>query len=162
MDDHQFFINLWKPPPLDLVKLTTDGSFRDMANCMEGGGMLRDFHGCWICGFMSHNNDGNMFLAEALTLLDGLQIAWKHGHRRILCKVDCTGLIQVLRYEDRWRLHEHAEVLGEIHELLNRSWRCSMNWISRDGNCPTDYLARRGGFSSSSGVRELDAPPPEG
>lgn len=46
---------------------------------MGGGGLLRDSKGTWIQGFVMHGTGGNVLLAEAKALKDGLILALEKG-----------------------------------------------------------------------------------
>lgn len=70
------------------MKLNTNDSFREIANCMGGSGIIRDDHSCLLHEFFSYEEDGNLLLVEV-------------GASRDLCKwlgeecYICSGLYEV-------------------------------------------------------------------
>ncbi|KAJ0101781.1 hypothetical protein Patl1_05176 [Pistacia atlantica] len=66
----------WRRPPLGWIKLNTDEISRSSENGAGGGGLLRNYEGSWICGYIGNIGMCSAFLAEAWTILDGLNLAW--------------------------------------------------------------------------------------
>ncbi|XP_057443884.1 uncharacterized protein LOC130736046 [Lotus japonicus] len=151
----------WSLPSQDFIKLNSDGSYKEDVNIMGGGGILRDNQGNWIAGFTSSQSEGSPFLAEALALRDGLRLAWGHGIRKLVCETDCQDLNEVLVDMSRVNRHDHAAVLKDIKELMERNWRITLAWTQRECNTAADWLARQGALSLIPGVIELNYPPPE-
>ncbi|KAF7822906.1 reverse transcriptase [Senna tora] len=63
----------WTPPPLDWLKLNTDGSCTNSE--IGAGGLLRDHSGRWISGFSVFIGIGNALLAELWAVFHGLKLA---------------------------------------------------------------------------------------
>ena len=147
--DDRWLCAFWKPPPLNCVKLNTDGSYRDRTQVMGAGGLLHDHQGRWLAGFATHRPYGNALQAEALALHLGLQLAWSRGFREVLCEVDCKELITLL--EDQ-SVRSFMPILEDIYQSIHRVWKVSLNHISREANAPADYLAKLGADCSSQDV----------
>ncbi|KAL6545491.1 hypothetical protein OROGR_009365 [Orobanche gracilis] len=150
--------NVWVPPKPGFIKLNVDGSFRDWAKCIGGGGVLRDEKGNCLMGFKSMEVGGNSFLAEVLALKEGLLLAWSNGFLDVICEMDCAEVLSGL--EDPQSL-QFCPSLNDIKVLLNRQWRVSLHLVHRDKNHAADSLAKLGVAASDVGVQILRLPPPE-
>lgn len=136
--DGRLLSRVWQPPPVNTVKLNTNGSFRPELGHMGGGGLVRDSAGNWVVGFRWFAVRGTTFRAEAEVLKEGLWLAWNRGYRDVICETDCADLIVVLGAEDRIRFHDQVRVLMDIRELLRRDWRVTLVWVDRERNASAD------------------------
>lgn len=104
----------------------------------------------------------NVVLDPLPWTLDGAWQKLRHDHDELL-QFSSGDLLDEHHFliNLRCRLHDHVGVLQEIRELMERPWRCSVHWTSRDSNASADFLARRGGFLSTIGVVELVVAPLE-
>ncbi|XP_057444909.1 uncharacterized protein LOC130737162 [Lotus japonicus] len=101
------------------------------------------------------------WLAEALALKDGMNLAWNRGYRKVICEVDCRELTKAIVDVGNMRRHAHAEVFLEINELMERSWCIRVAWIHREANFPADWRAGQGAASVDQGLTELINSRPE-
>ncbi|XP_057452178.1 uncharacterized protein LOC130743996 [Lotus japonicus] len=136
--------NVWFPPPLDVVKCNSDGSFRDMDQRIGGGGVIRDHHDKWVAGCFSGVAGDNAFRVEAVAMRDVLRLAWHRGFRRVICEVDCSVLVSTLA--DTTAIHMHYEFPVMV--------------LDPPLNVLADYLARRGATARAFGAWILDFPDP--
>lgn len=68
----------WEAPEASMYKLNIDGSARD--NNITGGGVIRDYTGRIIAGFLNNYGAGTNTRAEFLALLDGLALCASLHH----------------------------------------------------------------------------------
>ncbi|KAJ9185788.1 hypothetical protein P3X46_005380 [Hevea brasiliensis] len=76
----------WSPPPINWVKLNTDGSV--VADSNLAVGLFRDANGFWLAGFGLNLDACDIYSAELWGILQGLQLAWQYGFRQLVVKVD--------------------------------------------------------------------------
>ncbi|CAI0541465.1 unnamed protein product [Linum tenue] len=81
--------------------------------------------------------------AELRGAVEGLQLAWDAGYRRVILELDSECACQLLRTSDLSE-HHHVAILDRAQELLHRQWDVSVNHIYREGNKCADYLASQG------------------
>lgn len=65
---------------------------------------------------------------------------------KLICNVDCMGLLQALQDEEN---KYFFLILEDIQELLRRSWSVTLENIGRECNEPSDWLAKRRASSQS-------------
>lgn len=94
-------------------------------------------------------------MAEAIALLEGLQLAWDAGYRRVACEVDSEDLITTLQDSEAANVFMEISV---INELLGRDWETSLIRITHYCNVVTDAMAKLAAASPSVGARVLDIP----
>ncbi|XP_057442323.1 uncharacterized protein LOC130734042 [Lotus japonicus] len=153
--------NAWSPPPTNMVKCNSDGSFCDSNQRIGGGGIIRDHLGRWVVGCYSGEAGDSAFRAEAVAMRDVLQLAWEKGFRRVICDVDCAELASIITDEAASQRHAEFLVLGSIRQLLAREWNVRINCVHRESNIVADYLARRGAAARSSGAWVIESPDPD-
>jgi hypothetical protein len=83
---------LWKKPPIDVVKLNSDGAIQ--ATPTGSGVVARDSVG--FCGAMCKNYEGvdDPLTIEALPLRDAVVFAKSRQYQQIVCEVDCSNLVR--------------------------------------------------------------------
>ncbi|MBA0643537.1 hypothetical protein Goklo_027818 [Gossypium klotzschianum] len=65
------------------VKLNTDGALPSYRPEASIGGVFRDADVNWLCGFSLWVGNDTIFKVEARVVLQGLQIAWENGYRKL-------------------------------------------------------------------------------
>ena len=120
------------------------------------GGLIRNHQGRWLAGFTASRANGSVIMAEATTLLLGLQMAWIKGYREVLCEVDNKDLIKFLGDQTVYSL---MPILKDIKDLFDQDWSCTIFHVSRDANTPADWLAKYGANNPSIGTRDFVDPP---
>lgn len=78
-------------------------SSKTYTRLMVAGGVCKDELGGWLCGFMNANQGASAFVAKAVALRDGLQLAWDKGFRWIECEVDNLDLVNDVEDEELGR-----------------------------------------------------------
>ena len=122
-------------PPLSFVKVNTDGSSLGNPGAAGFGGMIRDEGGVWVWA--------DNLCVELLALRFGLQLAWQHGFRKIVCEVDCMEVVRLVLHEAS-SFHRYVAIIRVIQSLLSRDWHCVLHHVYREGNQVADFLARLG------------------
>ncbi|CAI0458485.1 unnamed protein product [Linum tenue] len=133
----------WKPPPPEWVTLNTDGSVVQESGRAAAGGLIRDHLGCCLAAFALNLGVCSITRAELRGAVEGLQLAWNLGYRRIRLEVDSQCAIQLLRSQDNPD-HQHAAIIHRFQEMLQRDWEVTLNHVYREGNKGADFLANHG------------------
>jgi hypothetical protein len=104
---------LWEKPPIDVVKLNSDGAIQAALGVAGSGVVARDSVGS--CGAMCKNYEGvdDPLTIEALALR---VFAKSRQYQQIVCEVDCSNLVR------HWlgRKGNHSvigPILAEINSL---------------------------------------------
>lgn len=131
-------------PPSGYIALHVDGSFHRPSSVMSCGGFLSDHTGKWIDGFASCEGVGEVFLAELLAIIRGLNLAWRRDIRKLMVHSDCLEVVQALSGTRSLNLYSYAAYLAEARSLLNQEWEVSLHPVPRERNVPADALAKMG------------------
>ncbi|CAL0314033.1 unnamed protein product [Lupinus luteus] len=117
---NHFLSKVWAPPLEGWVKVNTDGSYHDDRKMMGYGGLVRDHASGWIKGFLGCYNGGSAFISEARALMEGINLAWSLGFRKVICEVDSADLLVALENtETRNFVHE----IDEIRLGMDKDWQ---------------------------------------
>lgn len=132
----------WRKPHDGWLKLNVDGSRSSSIGMAGCGGVLRDHHGDWVCGFQQKIGYCSSDEAEALGMLQGLRLLATLGTRYVIVESDSASIIDSLR--SRSKLH------GNIGNILQRCQTAATNFeeihfehIYREQNKLADALAKR-------------------
>ncbi|GLU09907.1 hypothetical protein SLE2022_267420 [Rubroshorea leprosula] len=79
----------WDPPPLNWLKLNTNGSVTSNPNNAGCGGLFRDNQGHWIMGFIRNIGYTTTLTTELYAIRDGLNIAVNHHFNFVIMETDC-------------------------------------------------------------------------
>ncbi|KAH1073126.1 hypothetical protein J1N35_025454 [Gossypium stocksii] len=103
------------------------------------GGLIRNQHRMWIVGFSRNIGYYSFLYAELWGALEGLQLAWGLGLKRVILKMDSTEVIQVIQANV---VGQHfSAVIQDIKNLLQFSWIVKVTHTFRKGNIVTNGLA---------------------
>ncbi|CAI0548092.1 unnamed protein product, partial [Linum tenue] len=133
----------WQPPPPEWVCLNSDGSGFPSSGHAAAGGLIRDHLGRCLTAFAINLGTCSITQAELRGVVEGLQVAWDAGHRRVLVQLDFQCAVQLLQGETSDD-HPYAACISRFRELCSRSWSVKVSHIYREGNVCADYLASRG------------------
>ncbi|CAN1143628.1 Putative ribonuclease H protein At1g65750, partial [Linum perenne] len=81
--------------------------------------------------------------AELRSVVEGLNLAWSSGFRRVAVQVDSLCAVQLLS-NLAGSDHQHASIIAQFLELKQRDWTIDLQHIYREANFLADYLANRG------------------
>jgi ribonuclease HI len=140
------------------VCLNVDGSLLGAANTAGYGGLLRNNDGNFIWGFYGSTDVPSILLAEITAILQGLQLCWESGFRKVICFSDSLQSVSLIR-EGVSVYHRFANEIHHIRNMLNREWDVVINHTFREGNACADIMAKIGA-SAASPLTRIDTPPP--
>ncbi|CAN1158214.1 hypothetical protein LINPERPRIM_LOCUS11732 [Linum perenne] len=62
---------------------------------------------------------------ELREAIEGLQLTWSLGYRKVETQVDSLAALALIR-EDRAPTHHHVSEVTFIHELIRRDWEVTI------------------------------------
>nr|KYP56119.1 Putative ribonuclease H protein At1g65750 family [Cajanus cajan] len=105
----------WSLPESSWVKLNVDDSFVPQLNAMGSGGVVRNSVGEWKLGFAVGLQGGDSFQAELLAVVEGLELCWKEGCKKVICESDCLGVINTAKI-----LGKRAQLRHKYYDIIKR------------------------------------------
>ncbi|CAN0917037.1 Putative ribonuclease H protein At1g65750 [Linum grandiflorum] len=120
------------------------------------GGVIRTDSGCFVKAFSANLGSCSITRAEMRAIVDGLQLAWTLGIRRIRVQSDSIAAIAILA-KDFELEHQHAALVLQFKELCSRHWEVHLSHSYREANYAADYLANLG-HSFLYGMHIFDSP----
>ncbi|CAI9097378.1 OLC1v1033781C1 [Oldenlandia corymbosa var. corymbosa] len=148
----------WKPPPMDWLKLNSDGEINGDTGMASAGGVIRDSNGIWKGGFLMNIGFYSVIGAELWGLFQGLNLTWESGYKKIEAEVDNQSIVVMIFKENRPTC-AHEGLVKAIKELLSRNWNVKLYYNHRECNFVVDYLAFLAA-TNPGGFTRLDLPPP--
>lgn len=147
----------WQCPMTGWVKINVDGAVAKRSGQAACGGLIRFAQGKWLSGFRHHVGSSSILVAELWGIWKGLQIAWTHGHRRVILETDSAEALQAI--QKATSLHPQFNICQEVWELLHQDWVCDVQLIWREANGCADILAKEAlGMATQSAILS-EAPP---
>ncbi|KAK8601009.1 hypothetical protein V6N13_059245 [Hibiscus sabdariffa] len=124
------------------------------------GGLLRDTEGSWTAGFSRTIGTTDIYAlqAELWAIHDGLIFTWSLGITQIQLQSDNLLVVNLLK--NLTTALSSFSLIRAVVSLLHRAWLVDISWIPREGNSPTDWLAKKA-LESSCQPLILDFPPPD-
>ncbi|CAI9112050.1 OLC1v1012421C1 [Oldenlandia corymbosa var. corymbosa] len=147
----------WSPPPAEWIKLNIDGALNTDIGWATAGGLLRDCTGGWCGGFSINIGYCSITGIEIWGLLQGLQLAWDKGYRKLEAKVDNKIVVRLVLPKEP-NSEVHLGILCAIKELMSRSWEVKLAHVHREKNFAADYMAALV-VSNPPGLHKMDFPP---
>ncbi|CAN1827943.1 Putative ribonuclease H protein At1g65750 [Linum perenne] len=131
----------WTPAPNPWTTLNTDGSL--LSTGLAGaGGVLRTNGGQVICAFSVNLGRCSITRAEIRGVVEGMQVAWDIGIRKLAIQSDSTTAIRILH--DGSRLdHQHANLTRRFRNMLGWNWEVTLSHVYRESNFLADSLASK-------------------
>ncbi|CAI0443132.1 unnamed protein product [Linum tenue] len=133
----------WKPPPPEWVCLNSGGSVLSESVLAAAGGLIRDHLGRCLSAFTLNLGACTITQAELRGAVEGLNLAWDKGYRRVRVQLDSQCAVQLIRHVNTGN-HHCAAILDRFRELLSRHWEVIIEHVYREGNRCADFLASRG------------------
>ncbi|QHO40259.1 Putative ribonuclease H protein [Arachis hypogaea] len=130
----------WKPPPIEWVKLNTNGLVIESVKTAGCGGLIRTHEGDWVGGFMANLGNCHAFRAELWGVFHGLNMAWDLGMRRIIIETDSLEVYKEISKERKSQ--NYNSLVREIQKLKDKSWEIKVMHTHRSGNASADHLAK--------------------
>ncbi|GLT87021.1 hypothetical protein SLE2022_051250 [Rubroshorea leprosula] len=145
------------PPVKGWYKLNSNGSFNVASNSVSARGLIRDFLGNWISGFVVNVGCASIFIEELWGLKEGLMLCKSLGIARVVAKMDSLVVV-IFIIEKREPHNLSAAILMDIRSLMFEFEECILQHVLREGNAAVDFLASLE-HSSPLGISLLDSPP---
>ncbi|CAN1761170.1 Putative ribonuclease H protein At1g65750, partial [Linum perenne] len=146
----------WRPADQGWFTLNSDGSLCSHGNRAAAGGLIRDCEGKLVTAFAINLRSCSIMRAEIRGIVEGMRLAWERGIRKLSIQTDSRAAVALLTAEDD-RLHRHASLVQQFHELRMRDWDVKIHHIYREANYAADYMANMG-QSLGLGVHVSDNP----
>ncbi|GLT74169.1 hypothetical protein SLA2020_459820 [Shorea laevis] len=100
-----FIAIYWTKPPMNFIKINTDGSTLRNPGPSGAGGVLRDDSGSWIVGYALNLGIGTNTNAEFWGIKQGLELALERGFKRIILESDSLFAVNSLNNQHSCRVH---------------------------------------------------------
>lgn len=100
----------WVKPPLNQVKLNTDGFALGKPGLVGGGGIIHDYNGNWVSGFARAIGFTSSIAVELQVVRDGLARCCSLSMTTVEIDIDVSAAIS---------LSSHTSTNGEISSLIN-------------------------------------------
>ncbi|KAF5957930.1 hypothetical protein HYC85_005155 [Camellia sinensis] len=140
-----------------LVKLNIDGAVAKRTGQAACGGLLRSAHGEWLSGFRHQIGSSSILVAKLWGIWKGLQLAWMHGHRRVVLETDSAEAFEAIGKEPS--MQPQFNICQESWDLLNQDWECDVQLIWREANRCADFLAREAlGMATQTEILFVEPP----
>lgn len=89
-------VSAWKPPPVGVIKINCDGAFVNETKRAGLGVIFRDYAGDLIESACVTTVASSDFMAEALALKKGMQMALDLDMKEVMFESDCEGLVKAV------------------------------------------------------------------
>ena len=134
----------WQAPPVNWVVLNTDGAAKGVPGPAGGGGLFRDNRGFLVSAFIANFGHCTAFKAEALALLQGLEMARELHIKKLVVQLDNQACVQAI-IGDVEGSGECTHIINACRRLVrDSSWDIRVSHIFREGNRAADWLANYG------------------
>ncbi|CAN1807017.1 Putative ribonuclease H protein At1g65750 [Linum perenne] len=142
---HQFWISLIRESFSDAQCTRNLGAkpLIEQSNSAAAGGALRDSEGNVLLAFAANLGSCTITRAELRGVVEGLNLAWNGGYRRVAVQVDSLCAVQLLS-NPADSDHQHASIIAQFLELKQRDWVIELCHIYREANFLADFLANKG------------------
>ncbi|KAF2300108.1 hypothetical protein GH714_009037 [Hevea brasiliensis] len=121
----------WEPPIDGWEKLNVDGAVKGAYKHAYVGGLIRNSQGGWCAGFASFVGSYSVLNAELWAILEGLNLAWRRGCKKLVVECDNLEVISMLK----GNMEPHALcslLIYSILDLVKRDWELDFRHIYRE------------------------------
>lgn len=147
----------WLKPPMNWLKLNTDGVSLGNPGKAGGGGVIRDSASRWVKGFSRSIGLATSVMTECWTLRDGLHLASQLGIQNIVVELDAKTNVDILQSNQKTN-NSFSPILIDCRLLLINFPQSRVRHVFREANFCADALAR-GGVSQAEDFDVFDNPP---
>ena len=155
LSEGENLVSSWQCPPLEFIKVNVDGSVLQFVGQGGIGAVIRDHRGGWIAGLSGEVQCGEVVRVELLAMLHGLVLAQELGYRRVICETDSLEAFKLVTAASSPPRHSCYQILGDIKQLMKRSWTLRFSHVLCASNTGADYLAKCGAASNDAVSRWL-------
>jgi hypothetical protein len=114
---NQVLIN-WIPPDAQDIKINVDGASSGNPGPAGAGGLLRDFTGKWLKGFVINVGVATNTTAEFWGILKGLELAWELGFRSLLLESNSQNCLHLIKHATTQ--DPHFNLILNVRRLMDR------------------------------------------
>ncbi|CAN1775192.1 Putative ribonuclease H protein At1g65750 [Linum perenne] len=147
----------WRPAGEDWTTLNSDGSVIQDRSSAAAGIALRSNSG--KINYAAAINLGNCSItrAEMRGAVEGMDIAWNLGIRKLEIQLDSTAAINILLQSHNG--HQHSSLAARFQRLRERDWETKIVHVYREANHLADCLAARGHDIDTGATLRLEDDP---
>ena len=148
----------WKRPPEGRIAINVDATFSMESGTGATGVIIRDHTGSCIAAanrFLDHVGDVPM--AEALALRDGLRLAQQIGSNNIIIQSDCLMVVDTMK-DGGFSATSAAPIFDECQVLRSDFVSCAIEYCNRETNEVAHLLARTS-LAEKASCTWADEPP---
>lgn len=131
----------WYRPPVNWVKVNTDGAHNSLTNFSAVAGIIRCSNGRVLKCFQKFLGQTSIFFVELNSIVFALALCKQLGFRKVIVESDAASVIDSLKHLHslkNWRmlhLYSHLQVIIKEMEVI-------FCHIHREGNASADLLAK--------------------
>ncbi|CAN1152848.1 Putative ribonuclease H protein At1g65750 [Linum perenne] len=133
----------WDPGPEGWITLNTDGSVNRATGVATIGGLLRNHLGFCSLAFTAKLGKCSITRAELRGIIQGLELAWNEGHKKVSVQTDSLAAVLLIRAEGA-PSHQHTSEIIAIKNWTDRDWQVEFHHTYREANGAADFLATLG------------------
>ena len=115
------------------VKINTDGMFKANIKLAGCEGLIRNQWGGWMGGFTHKLGSCSITDVECWGILNGLQLAWEIGCRKVILEADSLCAINSLN-NTKSLPSKQRNLTTKCEDLLSREWSINFNHTYREAN----------------------------
>ncbi|KAJ0527599.1 putative ribonuclease H domain-containing protein [Helianthus annuus] len=133
----------WDPPNSGWLKLNTDGSSLGNPGQSSYGGVVRNTHGEWVCGYVGNIGYNTSLAAEIWGIMMGLRFIRVMGLNNVVIETDSQAALLLITVHG---VDESDPLSSMINSCKNdmAQLKCYMVHVKRDKNRCADLMARLG------------------
>ena len=147
----------WESPQMGWACLNTDGAAAGNPGQAGCGGLIRNEHGEWLCGFSRSIGCADSFMAEFWGLRDGLTLYIDLHLIVVDVQLDAKAVVQFLANPSSSNLCA-LPLLDDYKKLLSQIGQVRISHCFRKANCCANFLAQLGNHQDSCFVLHHDLP----
>ena len=153
----QFAIQVrWNRLPMGWFKLNADGASFGNPGTAGGGGLIRDYYGSWVKGYMRHIGFASSITVKFWALKDGLLLASQLGISQLLVELDAKVVVELLQ-SSKSSNNSFSSLFNDCRYLLHQFNQVRISHVFREANRCADYLVK-GGYTFIGNFVVLDSP----
>lgn len=136
--------DVWRPPPLDWVKINVDASFILAQNKSCSGVIIRNSSGEIIATCCNLTWPvSSVFMAEAKAVVHGLKLATDLGFQHLIIESDSRSIITKINSKQN-EMSEISALTWEAKAMARQFHSCIFQFVGREGNRAAHLVAREG------------------
>ena len=147
----------WTLPPVQWVKLNSDGSSMGNLGRAGGGGIIRNAEGKWIKGYARAIGNMTSVAAELWGLRDGIQLCLELNLPVVIIELDVMLVIDLIRSTNH-NQNGNNNLVADCKEGMARIPKVHIQHCYKEANKCADALARRGALLPCNFI-VFDSPP---